>query len=320
MQNKSLPSEMNMSENPFKLFHFLLLSMSVFLFSCSDETPLKPKTATDLIIEDSNFSTFYAAIKHAEMVDALKSGNFTVFAPNNEAFENSGYPTAEGITSLSKDSVRNIIAYHIIPGKVLKSDAIVKQENSQYMTQAVDDIYVSRYDSVLYVNGARVIRSDVNIDNGVMHIIDHVLTPPRKNIFQELYSNPRFSFLTAAIVKAGSPVINLLNSPSSVYTLLAADNDAFARSGYATLESIEAENAERIANILQYNIVLGRLFTGSILGDKITPVKGPNILVTTNNGIKLTGSGNSGQPALITDPNHIAKNGIIHYIDRLLLP
>src|SRR5690606_28848431 len=177
MQNRSLPSLKNKSEKSFHLIQLLLVSLSVFLFSCADETTLKPKTATDLIIEDSNFSTFYAAIKHAEMVDALKSGNFTVFAPNNEAFENSGYPGVAGITSLSKDSVRNIIAYHIIPGKILKSDAIVQQENSQYMTQAVDDIYVSRYDSILYVNGAKIIRSDVNIDNGVLHVIDHVLSP-----------------------------------------------------------------------------------------------------------------------------------------------
>jgi len=320
MQNRSLPSLKNKSEKSFHLIQLLLVSLSVFLFSCADETTLKPKTATDLIIEDSNFSTFYAAIKHAEMVDALKSGNFTVFAPNNEAFENSGYPGVAGITSLSKDSVRNIIAYHIIPGKILKSDAIVQQENSQYMTQAVDDIYVSRYDSILYVNGAKIIRSDVNIDNGVLHVIDHVLSPPRKNIFQELFSSPRFSFLTAAIVRASSPVMNLLNSPTGVYTLFAADNEAFARSGYATVESIEAENPEKLANLLQYNIVVGRLFTGSILGDKITPVKGTNILVTTNNGIKLTGSGNSGQPSLIIEPNQTAKNGVIHVVDRLLLP
>src|SRR5690606_3835054 len=156
--------------------------------------------------------------------------------------------------------------------------------------------------------------------NGIMHVIDHVLAPPHKNLFQYVFALPRFSFLTAAIVRASAPVMNLLNSESNIYTLLAADNEAFTKSGYATIESVEAENPERLANILQYNIINGRLFTGSIVGEEITPVKGNKILVSTNNGIKLTGPGNNGQYALITEPNHTAKNGVIHYIDRMQLP
>lgn len=320
MQNISLPFIMKKPVQYSCFSQILLIALSIFVFSCSDDTSLKPKTVSDLIIEDSNFSTFYAAVKHAEMVDALKSGNFTVFAPTNEAFEASGYTSAASITSLSKDSVRTIVSYHIIPGKILKSDIITSQENSQYTTQAVEVLFVSNYDSTLYVNGVKIIQKDINIDNGVMHVIDRVLAPPHMNLFQYVFSAPEFSFLTAAIVRAPAPVMSLLNSTTSVYTLLAANNEAFTKSGYPTIESVQAENPEKLSNILQYNLVQGRLFTGSIIGDKITPLKGSNILVTTNNGIKLTGTGNSGQPALLTQPNMMTKNGVIHYIDRLLLP
>jgi uncharacterized surface protein with fasciclin (FAS1) repeats len=319
MQNFFLPSMMKINKLNSRLPQFLVVLLSICLFACSDDESLQPNTATDLIIEDPSLSSFYAAVKHADMVDALKSGNFTVFAPNNEAFEVAGYGGIAAITSLPKDSARNIIAYHIVPNERLKSDIITTIENTEYVTQSKEKLFVSRMDTSIYVNGAQIVKQDVKIDNGVVHIVNRVLSPPQKNIFQFLFSQPDLSFLTAAIVRSPAAVMSLLNS-TTPYTLFVADNEAFTKSGYPTLQSVEIENPEKLGNIVRYNLVNGRLFSGSITGNEIRTVFGTSISVTTNNGIKLTGRGNFGQPAIVTQPNNVMKNGVIHYVDRLILP
>lgn len=319
MQNYFLPSIMKSNRLSLRLCQWMVVLMSISLFACSDDESLQPITATDLIIEDPNLSTFYAALKHADMVDALKSGNFTVFAPNNEAFEAAGYAGVPAITSLSKDSARAVIAYHIIPNESLKADIIVSQENTEYTTQSKEKLFVSRMDSAIYVNGAQIVKPDVRIDNGVLHIVNRVLALPQENIFQYLYSKPELRFLTEAIVRAPAEVMSLLNG-TTPHTLFVANNEAFTKAGYPTLQSIMTENPERLGNIIRYNLVSGRLFSGSITGNEIRTVLGTSISVTTNNGIKLTGRGNSGQPSIVTQPNVVMKNGLIHYVDRLLLP
>lgn len=112
------------------------------------------------------------------MVDTLKSGSFTVFAPNDEAFAALGQ---EKIDELLADipSLTNILKYHVVPG-VLKGKKLpgLKDKGPETVQGSAIPIKVSRTDNELTLGeGAKVVKGDIRCGNGLIHVIDKVLIP-----------------------------------------------------------------------------------------------------------------------------------------------
>lgn len=123
----------------------------------------------------AQFSTLVRALNAAGLVDQLKQqGPFTVFVPSDQAFSKM---SADSLTSLLADKQRltNILTYHVVPGKLTAADLAnvtsVKTLNGAELTVKVTD-------GVVYLNDAKVVQSDIAASNGVIHVIDTVLTPP----------------------------------------------------------------------------------------------------------------------------------------------
>ena len=120
-----------------------------------------------------SFKIFVAALKAAGFTESLKnSGPYTVFAPTDEAFSKLPAGTWE---ALSKDKVKlaQVLAYHIIPGKILITEVKpgkVKTTQGGMLTLTSDNGKVT-------VNDANITQSDVTADNGVIHAIDTVVLP-----------------------------------------------------------------------------------------------------------------------------------------------
>lgn len=125
------------------------------------------------------FSTLIAAAKAAGLVDALSGDKaLTVFAPTDEAFAKLPKGTVESLLKPeNKDKLAAILKYHVVEGRVYSEDAVAAKSAK---TLHGDSVTISVKDKAAYVNDAKIIATDVDASNGVIHIIDAVILPPSK--------------------------------------------------------------------------------------------------------------------------------------------
>lgn len=132
------------------------------------------KTIVDIAVSNDQFSTLVTALKEAGLVETLQGdGPFTVFAPTNAAFDALPEGTLESLLA-DKEQLSAVLTYHVLPGKVMSSDIAGKTlmpETVQGSTVSIDAT-----DGVT-IDGATVIKADINASNGVIHVIDQVITP-----------------------------------------------------------------------------------------------------------------------------------------------
>ncbi|MGK7931456.1 MAG: fasciclin domain-containing protein [Microcystaceae cyanobacterium] len=125
----------------------------------------------DIAVSADNFQTLVAAVKAADLVDALKSpGPFTVFAPTDEAFAKLPDGT---ITTLLQNipQLARILTYHVVSGKYKKEDLM----NINALTSLEGSPISLDLSDAFEVKNATVIAEDIEADNGVIHVIDNVI-------------------------------------------------------------------------------------------------------------------------------------------------
>ncbi|MEC8782019.1 MAG: fasciclin domain-containing protein [Planctomycetota bacterium] len=143
-------------------------------------TVVKAETAGKTIVEIAagaeDFSTLVAAVKAAELVDVLSSkGPFTVFAPTNEAFAKLPKGTVESLLKPeNKDKLIAVLKYHVVPGKVMAKD-VVKVDSAK--TAQGSSVTVTVEGKTVKVDNAKVVKTDIEASNGVIHVIDTVIIP-----------------------------------------------------------------------------------------------------------------------------------------------
>lgn len=132
------------------------------------------KTIVDIAVGNDQFSTLVTALTEAGLVETLQGeGPFTVFAPTNDAFDALPEGTLESLLA-DKEQLSAVLTYHVLPGKVMSGDIAGKTlmpETVQGSTVSIDAT-----DGVT-IDGATVIKADINASNGVIHVIDQVITP-----------------------------------------------------------------------------------------------------------------------------------------------
>ena len=133
---------------------------------------------TDIVetaLAANNFSTLVTALGAAGLIETLKSdGPFTVFAPSDAAFAKVPQQTfAELLQPENKNKLAAILTYHVVPGKITSHEVIEKNSATTLLGQ---DVRISRQDGVK-INQAKLIVTDVEATNGVIHIIDSMLMP-----------------------------------------------------------------------------------------------------------------------------------------------
>lgn len=167
-----------------KLLISLVISMFVVMLSANlmgQKSVEAKKDIVDTAVASNSFPTLVAAVQAAGLVDALKSkGPFTVFAPSEEAFSklekaNPGI-LAELLKPENKEKLASILKYHVVSGKVMARDVMKLQNNSKVKTLQGQSITVKNKNGV-YVNNAKVIKTDIEATNGVIHVIDTVILP-----------------------------------------------------------------------------------------------------------------------------------------------
>ena len=131
----------------------------------------------DTAVNAGTFSTLAQALKAADLVETLKgSGPFTVFAPTDEAFRKLPSGTLEVLLKPeNKEQLRSILTYHVVPGHVTAAD-VVKLTSAK--TVNGQELRISVLKGVVWLNDAKVTKTDVAATNGLIHVIDRVIVPP----------------------------------------------------------------------------------------------------------------------------------------------
>ncbi len=215
-------------------------ALSVFAVSCSDDddsTPT-PQSVTDIVVSDPNFSILEAAVVKAGLADALATTNpITVFAPDNAAFTASGISEAT-IASLPAATVGDILKYHVHSGLVTSTAVPV---SDAITTLGGTSLFASRNANGVFMNGIKVKQADVSASNGVIHVIEKVLTEPTQTIAQIAASDTSFSFLVAAVSKVG--LLSAISGPGK-FTVFAPTNAAFRAAGITDINAVASGNIE----------------------------------------------------------------------------
>jgi len=138
---------------------------------------MSAKNVVQVAIGSKDHTTLVAAVKAAELVDALSNaGPFTVFAPTNAAFDKLPAGTVDGLLKPEKkDDLTDILQYHVSVG-VFKPDML--QDGQSIGQVNGGNITISKKEDGFYVNGTAKIIASIPASNGIIHVIDGVLLPP----------------------------------------------------------------------------------------------------------------------------------------------
>lgn len=262
-------------------------------------------TIVDTAVKAGSFTTLVKALKAADLVDTLNGdGPFTVFAPTDEAFAKLPDGALEKLIAHPKQ-LREVLLYHVVAGKVKASDVF---QLNVAATVLGAPVLVNTKDGVK-INDSTVIKPDVTASNGVIHVIDAVLLPPG-NIVETASKAGKFNTLLAAAKAAGLAETLASDGP---FTVFAPTDAAFAKLPDGTVESLLAD-PERLAKILKYHVVKGNVVAGDVV--KMNDAKtllGQKVKIATDGGVKINN-------AKVVATDVLARNGVIHVIDTVLLP
>ncbi|MCY4746113.1 fasciclin domain-containing protein [Pelomonas sp. UHG3] len=267
------------------------------------------------------FSTLVEAVVAADLQDALSgAGPLTVFAPTNTAF--AALLTELGLTKAQlladKPLLTAVLQYHVLGSQVTSAAVPLGQAVSPL---AGGIFKVDAQGSGLVVTDGRNRQAsvgfvDLRVKNGVIHALDKVLLPANRDIVQTAQALPQFSILVEAVVAA-----NLQGALSGTgpLTVFAPTNDAFA----ALLTELGVSKADLLANtalltqVLTYHVVPGRVLKAGVpLNTAITTLQGESF--TVNSSLAITDQRNRRAGIAATDV--LTSNGVIHVIDRVILP
>lgn len=282
---------------------------SVLVPSSINVSKLLLDDIVDIAIADGRFNSLVAALRAARLVDTLRGeGPFTVLAPTDDAFAKLPSGT---LSSLQRNipALTDVLLYHVIPGEATSADVIGLTSATTVQGQPV---VITVDGGSVFANDAQVVITDVQAANGVIHVIDTVLVPPTQNIAETLAADGNFSTLLAAVEAAG--LAETLSS-GGPFTLFAPTDRAFRRLPVGTVPALLGD-IPRLTDILLYHVVSGRVFSGDVAGLSAAPsVQGEDIRIAISGGNVLLNS-----DATVTDVNILATNGVIHVIDRVILP
>lgn len=316
------------------LFLGLLTVVSMILAACApaatptaEPTVMPEPTAmsemldiVDTAVADGRFTTLVAAVTAAELVDTLKGeGPFTVFAPTDDAFAALPEGTlASLLLPENKQQLTDILLYHVVSGKVLAADVTAMTSATTVLGK---DVAIKVDMGNVYINEAKVIITDIETSNGVIHVIDAVLLPPSdetavesNTIVDIAVADGRFTTLVAAL--GAAELVETL-SGEGPFTVFAPTDDAFAALPAGTLDSLLLpENKQALTDILLYHVVSGNVLAADVVTlTSATTVLGKDVTITVTDGkVFLNGT----IQVIITDI--VASNGVIHVIDAVLLP
>lgn len=271
----------------------------------------KLRSADDLVgvAQGAGLKTLLALVDAAGL--SLPEGEkFTIFAPTDGAFAKLPAEKVKFLTSPEgKATLATILKHHIVAGSLDSSEVLARRSLKSLANQVlpVDADAMS-------VAGSKVVASDVSFNAGIVHVIDAVMVPELKSIAEVIGTRPELSTLRKAVEAAGIGSQLAAENPGP-WTLLAPTDDAFAALPAGALDGLIKNPDSLIAVLTAHVIPSGvRKTEMPALGAARTLGGATTVKFAIQNGA-VTAS-----EARIVDSDIQAVNGVIHTIDRVLLP
>lgn len=274
--------------------------------------PIDNGSILDAAMGLADFSSLVAALARANLASTfMMDGAYTVFAPTNDAFASFLQSNSLSFDDLTAEALAPILKYHVVGSKLMSAGLSTGYAASIY--EAIEGNPVTIYVEVnggVKLNGeVNVTTPDVETSNGVIHVIDAVLTPT--SVVDIALNNGSFTQLVEAVVKAG--LVETL-SGDGPFTIFAPTDDAFAEL-YTTLgvSGIEEISAETLIPILQYHVLAGNVRSSNLVEGDVETLNGTFSLSLAG---PVTINGTS--EVIATDVQ--GTNGVVHVIDEVILP
>jgi uncharacterized surface protein with fasciclin (FAS1) repeats len=274
----------------------------------------------DVLSDYPEYSLLVEAVQAAGLVDTLKGrGPFTVFAPTNTAFVNllGELETTKDALFADKPLLTAVLTYHVLAARVPAADipfgrAITTVETGIFKIDNVGGPVITDERN----RTANITVTNLYASNGVIHGIDKVILPGDKDIVATAQSIPDFSILVEAVIAAN--LVTTLQG-AGPFTVFAPTNAAFtaALSELGVSKEDLFANTELLTQILTYHVVPARVLKAEVpLNTNITTVEGTAFQV--NSSLQIVDVANRLPNIVTTDV--LTSNGVIHVIDRVILP
>merc|ERR1719345_564630 len=291
---------------------FVHIIDTVLMTPSGPPLPLK-KDIVHVAEGNADLSTLVAALTAGKLVATLEGkGPFTVFAPTNEAFAKIPKDTLTALLGNQK-LLDQVLEYHVLSGAFSMRDLMAAK---LITTLEKEEVLVRSMGEAIMVNNADVVVADVEATNGVVHVVDKVLVPPKfplalypKDIVELSESQPALSTLVQALV-AGNLTATL--SGKGPYTVFAPTNDAFGKIPAAALQKLLA-NPTELDKVLEYHVLAGKFSMRDLMAVlSVQTLEGENV--------KVSGSGKviNVNEAKVLKADVEASNGVVHVIDTVL--
>jgi transforming growth factor-beta-induced protein len=253
-------------------------------------------------------STLVTAIGAANLGATLSgTGPFTVFAPVNSAFQAVPADVLARLLETGNVAILSkVLRYHVVPGRILAADLT----EGQTVTTVEGTTLRITLAGGARVNNARITTTDIAATNGVVHLIDGVLTESLDVV--DVATIRGFSSLVNAAATAG--IVDALrgNGAGQGITVFAPTNAAFTALG-------PLPSNPTLTSVLTAHVINGRVLAAAVTNNLVAPsLQGGNLTLLTG-PLRIRGVGNAA-PLNITATDIVAKNGVIHVIDGIILP
>jgi uncharacterized surface protein with fasciclin (FAS1) repeats len=318
------------------------LASTLLLSSCDKQAETYPSIA-GIAVANSDFSMLEDAAIRGGVVATLSNknpkdaqGNYTVFAPTNGAFARLGLTQATDLAVLNRQFLTSTLLYHVGDGAVAGSDL---QPGLAMPSVLGPNRRIILRQGQRYINGSRILSTDVRASNGTVHAIDKVLLATGVDIVAsavalsqgDVFVQPELTFLVEAVLHAG--LAGTLSGPGP-FTVFAPTDQAF-RNLLAQLQVQPASPAgyvpadvrklpvNTVRTVLLQHAIPGALFTSELPESASTASAAPGKRVTFGpftDGVLTVRADNNQTPANMVIPDVQCSNGVVHVIDQVLLP
>jgi len=323
--------------------YILMSAMAIStLSSCETTSNYEEElpSVANIAVTNQDFSTLEAAAVAGGVAVVLSnpnpgdaSGDYTVFAPTNDAFARLGL-NENTLGALQKSFLTNTLLYHVSNGNLLNS--AISADVSSTSALGIDRRFVTR-DGDTYINGSKILATDVMASNGTVHVIDKVMIASGADIVQtaialqtaQVFTSPELTYLVEAVLYADLAGALSASEGSPSFTVFAPTDQAFIDLGaalgltFTKPEDIRQLPVEVVTSVLLNHVIANDgKFTSELSEGAVSPLGGDDLTLGafTNGTLTVTGLGNGGEVANMVIPDVQTTNGIVHVIDRVLLP
>ncbi|XP_077361850.1 periostin-like isoform X2 [Festucalex cinctus] len=238
-------------------------------------------------------------------------GSFTMFAPSNDAWDHLDTNVRSALVSNVNKELYNALRFHMVNSRLLTKD----MKDGMSVTSMNDDLglHINHYSNgVVTVNCARIIHANQVATNGVVHVIDRVISSVTNTIKEVLDVEDQLSSFSMAALASG--MMDKLDQPGH-YTLFAPTNAAFDRLGPGYLERLMGDQ-DVIAALVNYHLLKSVQCSEAIMAGTVYETEEGSSIEVGCDGDSLTVNG----VKMVLKKDIVTTNGVIHLIDQVLVP